>query len=174
MILSKKEIDIVIKLKKKKKVSEDEFLIVELKYVKEDDGIPLALLGSLKDILFCEQIKLINSRDNNYKKRKLHFITILLTDKLNWTSNKHIYGTFKLTETINKTNVKFNLKKEICYSNSINTVKKGCKNIKERIEKSKELKDDYPVSDNQILFLENHEIFWKKINGKWLYYINKF
>ena len=117
---------------------------------------------------------MINSRDNNYKKRKLHFITILLTDKLYWTSNKHIYGTFKLTETINKTNVKFNLKKEICYSNSINTLKIGCKNIKERIEKSKELKDDYPVSDNQILFLENHEIFWKKINGKWLYYINKF
>ena len=174
LILSKKEIDIVIKLKKKKKVSEDEFLIVELKYVKEDDGIPLALLGSLKDILFCEQIKLINSRDNNYKKRKLHFITILLTDKLYWTSNKHIYGTFKLTETINKTNVKFNLKKEICYSNSINTLKIGCKNIKERIEKSKELKDDYPVSDNQILFLENHEIFWKKINRKRLYYINKF
>jgi len=46
--------------------------------------------------------------------------------------------------------------------------------LKERIEKSKELKDDYSVSDNQILFLENHEIFWKKINGKWLYYINKF
>ncbi len=175
LILSKKEIDIIIKLKKKKKDFEDEFLIVELKYLKKSDGIPLALLGSLKDILFCEQIKFINRRHDNYKKRKLHFITILLTDKLNWTSNKHIYGTFKLMETINKPKVNFNLKKDsICYSNPINIIKKGFKDIKERIEKSKELKDFYSVGDNKIVFKEEHKIFWKKINGKWLYYINKF
>tara|TARA_Y100000816_G_C26036640_1_gene542782 strand:- start:440 stop:1171 length:732 start_codon:yes stop_codon:yes gene_type:complete len=171
LILSKKEIDIIIKLKNKEKDFEDEFLIVELKYVKEGDGIPLALLGSLKDILFCEQIKFINRR---YKKRKLHFITILLTDKLNWTSDKHIYGTFKLRETINKPDVQFNLKESISYSNSIDTIKEGCKSIKKRIEKSKELKDFCSVGDNKIVFKEEHEIFWKKINGKWLYYINKF
>ena len=145
LILSKKEIDIIIKLKNKEKDFEDEFLIVELKYVKEGDGIPLALLGSLKDILFCEQIKFINRR---YKKRKLHFITILLTDKLNWTSDKHIYGTFKLRETINKPDVQFNLKESISYSNSIDTIKEGCKSIKKRIEKSKELKDFCSVGDN--------------------------
>lgn len=170
LILSKKEIDIIIKLKNKEKDFEDEFLIVELKYVKEGDGIPLALLGSLKDILFCEQIKFINRRYN----KKLHFITILLTDKLNWTSDKHIYGTFKLRETINKPDVQFNLKESISYSNSIDTIKEGCKSIKKRIEKSKELKDFCSVGDNKIVFKEEHEIFWKKINGKWLYYINKF
>jgi hypothetical protein len=172
LTLSKKEIDIIIKLKNNKKDFEDEFLIIELKYLKKSDGIPLALLGSLNDIQFCEQIKYINQiRKTN---RKLHFITIMLTDKLNWSSDKHIYDTFKLMETTNKPDVKFNLKESISYSNSIDTIKEGCKSIKKRIEKSKELKDFYSVGDNQIEFKEEHQICWKKINGKWLYYINKF
>jgi len=47
--LSKKEIDIIIKIKNKKEA----FLIIELKFPKSDAGMPLALLHTLNDIQFC-------------------------------------------------------------------------------------------------------------------------
>ena len=172
IILSKKEIDIIIKLNKDQVGVNNEFLIIELKFPKYNAGMPLALLHALNDIQFCEQIK----ESNNSKNIKLHFATIFLTDnKRKWTKREHIYKIFKLDKDM--TNVQFTLPKEIIFINSIETLRKGVEEIKKRITTdSGDLDYENWVTDNKdiIKLKSEHEIKWEIIDNKWLYYICKF
>ena len=166
--LSKKEIDIIIKFKNEEQKA-NEFLIIELKFPKYNAGMPKTLLNALNDIQFCEQIKEL-SNDLNIK---LHLVTIFLTDKTKWTKAEHIYKVFKLGKDI--TQVQFTLPKKIEFRNSIDTLRIRVEEIKNRISPSNgNLDPENWVAEDEIRLKYEHEIKWKRINSKWLYYICKF
>lgn len=167
--LVKKEIDIFIEFEK-------EYLIVELKFPKKNAGMPLAFLNALIDIQFCEQIKY-----NHFSKaKKIHFVTIFLTDKDNFKSNSHIYEVFKPNENT------FNLSQEITLKDSNKTLRKGLKKINDKLcainnfltpwippnyDHSNDLKNGHHF--NTFILKDNHKIEWKNKNN-WKYYVHKF
>ena len=127
--LSKKEIDIIIKIKNKK----DAFLIIELKFPKSDAGMPLALLHTLNDIQFCEQIEGVNKEYG----MDLYFMTIFLTNKDNWTSKKHIYHVFQIANKIRNENSEFKLNRKTELKNPIQIISDKIEKDEKRMKENK-------------------------------------
>ena len=166
--LSKKEIDIIIKIKNKKEA----FLIIELKFPKSNAGMPLALLHTLNDIQFCEQIKRYS--EINKVEMDLHFMTIFLTNKKNWSSEKHIYDVFKLKNKIRNENSEFKLEKKIELIDSIKILKDKIEKDEKIMDANREYLGDWVSgTEDKIIFKNEHIINWKKTVNKWLYYIHK-
>ena len=163
--LSKKEIDIIIKIKNKKEA----FLIIELKFPKSDAGMPLALLHTLNDIQFCEQIGV-----NNKDEMDLHFMTIFLTNKDNWKSKKHIYNIFKIANKTRNENSEFKLNRIVKLEDPIRILTDKIKKDEDRMKDNKDYLEDWiSNSDCEIRFKNEHIINWKNTGERWLYFVHK-
>ncbi len=164
--LSKKEIDIIIKIKNKK----DAFLIIELKFPKSDAGMPLALLHTLNDIQFCEQIEGVNKEYG----MDLYFMTIFLTNKDNWTSKKHIYHVFQIANKIRNENSEFKLNRKTELKNPIQIISNKIEKDEKRMKENKKYLNHWiSDSNNKIIFKNEHIINWRKTVDKWLYFVHK-
>ena len=164
--LSKKEIDIIIKIKNKK----DAFLIIELKFPKADAGMPLALLHTLNDIQFCEQIEGVNKEYG----MDLYFMTIFLTNKDNWTSKKHIYHVFQIANKIRNENSEFKLNRKTELKNPIQIISNKIEKDEKRMKENKKYLNHWiSDSNNKIIFKNEHIINWRKTVDKWLYFVHK-
>jgi len=164
--LSKKEIDIIIKIKNKK----DAFLIIELKFPKSDAGMPLALLHTLNDIQFCEQIEGVNKEYG----MDLYFMTIFLTNKDNWTSKKHIYHVFQIANKIRNENSEFKLNRKTELKNPIQIISDKIEKDEKRMKENKKYLNHWiSDSNNKIIFKNEHIINWRKTVDKWLYFVHK-
>ena len=104
----------------------------------------------------------------------LHFMTIFLTNKTNWSSEKHIYDVFKIGEKSRNESSEFKLEKKIELIDSIKILKDKIKKDEKIMNANREYLGDW-VSDSKdkIIFKNEHIINWEEAENKWLYYIHK-